>query len=460
MPQQTPVPSAPAPRAGAGGASVQWYLAAVLLVWAGGSVLCTLFYRQALDWKTLATLVALAFAVELPGRTILGRESAGSVRAVVVLAAVPLIGPLGAGLIGLLPPLILTPRRRPLLPRIFNSAESGLLGLAGGLCYIWLGGTSQFGPTSSVNRLVLHVLVPLMLSAVVMLILNALLLAGIIRLASGRSYRLSVISIVSDAWVTYLGAGLVGFMFVVLWQVEELGPVSLILVLAPLVLAHWAIRSTAEERNAQLRTVRTLAAAVETRGAQREGQSDQVAQITEVIGEHLRLTPGDLESLRYAAAVHNIGLIAPASAADQNELTDSTASHLREHPVRGVAMLEGIDFLEDSRRAVRHHHERWDGRGYPGGLAGVDIPLLARVLATADTYVALVNASPSVEADQAVAILRERAGTHLDPRCVEALAAAVADGRVAAAQPGQTRIGIDHDHPDVHDRLVHLLEVR
>lgn len=449
---------APRRTVGADGFSVFLYCIALLLSLVLGAFSILLTVQGGVDAFALAALAVLASLAELPRKTSLGGHATGTVRAVLIVAALPLTGPLGAALVGVLPPLLFPRQPSTFVSRLFNSAESGLLGLAGGVAYWAMGGTEQFGPTSSLDRLVLHVLLPLMLSAVVMLVLNALLLAGIIRLASGRSYRLSVQSIVADAWVTYLGAGLVGFMFVVLWQVEELGPVSLILVLAPLVLAHWAIRSTAEERNAQLRTVRTLAAAVETRGAQREGQSDQVAQVVEAIGEQLRLPPRDLESLRYAAAVHNIGLIAPTGADERGQLTERLANHLREHPVRGVAMLEGIDFLEDSRRAVRHHHERWDGRGYPAGLTGSQIPLLARVLAVADTYVALVSTTPPATPDDAVAVLRERAGSHLDPTCVAALAAVVGQGRLRPIEPGSLRRGLDHDHPDVHNQLIHLLE--
>ena len=102
---------------------------------------------------------------------------------------------------------------------------------------------------------------------------------------------------------------------------------------------------------------------------------------------------------------------------------DELASIAR-HPEHGAALIEEIAFLRDSVEAIRHHHERYDGRGYPDGLAGTTIPLFARIIAVADAFDSLTSDRPgraALTVEQACAQLRERAGTQLDPMVVSAL---------------------------------------
>jgi len=135
---------------------------------------------------------------------------------------------------------------------------------------------------------------------------------------------------------------------------------------------------------------------------------------------------------------------------------------IRRHPHRGVEMLRSIEFLGDSITGIRHHHERWDGRGYPDGLAGEAIPLLARILAVADTFCALV---PRVGVERTVEVLRARSATQFDPECVDALVAIAASAHGFATvniDPGDAAVTerggsgprwLDHDLPEVSDLL-------
>lgn len=403
---------------------------------------------------TFALLLALSLAAELQRRVESDRPTTLSFSSVVLLAAIPLVGPVGAALVVALPPAVIQPRGTPPIARAFNVAQAGLIGLVGACVYLAVGGQVGFGESSSVTFLLASVLLPLLIATLTMMLLNAALIAGIVHLAAALSLRWGFLHTLRDSWVTYLGYGLVGFLFVVLWQVERLGPLSLLLVVAPLMLAQWSISGLVEERETQLRTVRTLVAAVETRGAQRRGQGERVGEVCEAIGEQLGLTPRMSEALQFAAALHNVGLIAPPERGEARHLTPDRARRIAEHPTRGVQMLQHIDFLEESRSAILHHHERWDGDGYPQGLAAERIPLLARIVAVADVYVALTWGRDRMPPEQALEIVDARAGTHLDPRCVAALRAAWDRGRIVdRPRPAGPDLPLDHDAPEVSDLM-------
>ncbi|YAL84079.1 HD-GYP domain-containing protein [Dermacoccaceae bacterium W4C1] len=452
-PDETAEPPA-APESGPGGSAASRYVTGLCLALAMGGTLCAWWTWRDIDYAALLALLVLAVIAELPNSTQLGESTAVSVRAVVLAAALPACGPAGAALIGAVAVLASLPRGTALIVRAFNSAESGLIGLVGGLAYLGLGGAQTLGPSSQSRMLLERVLLPLLGASLVMLAVNALLLGGILWLTERRRLRLGMMFTVRQVWVIFLGSGFVSFLFVVLWQVEQLGPLSLLLVIAPLVLAMWYVRGAGEEREAQLRTVRTLAATLEIRGVKRPGQAGYASDVGQCIGEELALSPRDLDSLSFAAAVHNIGLIAPIKGSP-GELDAPWAAALRVHPERGVQMLAGIDFLHDSRQAIRHHHERWDGRGYPDGLAGAQIPLLARILAVADAWSALVWENPHRPERDILEELDVRAGTHLDPRVVQALRRVVEQERLPQLpETGTGPVRLDHDHPRNQDWLL------
>lgn len=429
------------------------YVSALLVALVVGVCLSAWLGPVRLHPATLILLILLGFAAEGLRRVASDRRTTLSFISVILIAALPLVGPVGAALVGALPALV-QPRGTPVIARSFNMAQTGLIGLVGGCVYLAAGGLVTFGDSSSVSLLLADVLLPLLVATLVMMLLNAALLAGILNLAAGMSLRWGFLHTLRDGWVLYLGYGLVGFLFVVLWQVEKLGPLSLLLVVAPLMLAQWSISGLVEERETQLRTVRTLVAAVETRGAQRRGQGERVGEVCEAIGEQLGLTPRMSEALQFAAALHNVGLIAPPERGGARTLTPDRARRIAEHPTRGVQMLQHIDFLEESRSAILHHHERWDGHGYPLGLAAERIPLLARIVAVADVYVALTWGRDPQPPEQALEIVDARAGTHLDPRCVAALRAAWDRGRIVdRPRPAGPDLPLDHDAPEVSDLM-------
>nr|WP_279672092.1 HD domain-containing phosphohydrolase [Flexivirga meconopsidis] len=235
----------------------------------------------------------------------------------------------------------------------------------------------------------------------------------------------------------------------------------MVVILVPLVFAQWSYLQQRAEAISHERTVASLVAAVDAREPARRGRNQQVAAVCELIGDRLRLTPSQFEALHFAALLHDVGMISPAP--DRREgrpqpLPDDL-DRIRRHPDRSVEMLASIAFLADSISAIQAHHERWDGRGYPGGVRGPAIPLLARILAVADTVCALVSADPAGGVDAAVEQVRARAGSQFDPECVAALGQVTADVRRALCGEGgrrpaaRTPLVWDHDLPSASDLL-------
>jgi HD-GYP domain-containing protein (c-di-GMP phosphodiesterase class II) len=138
----------------------------------------------------------------------------------------------------------------------------------------------------------------------------------------------------------------------------------------------------------------------------------------------------ELRDLRYAAAFHDIGKIAvPETILNKpGPLTDAERREVERHPLVGEQILGPVDFLERVRPLVRHCHERWDGSGYPDGLAGDRIPLGARVILVCDAHDAMTRDRPyrsALPADAARAEIRSFAGVQFDERVAQAFLEAV-----------------------------------
>ena len=133
----------------------------------------------------------------------------------------------------------------------------------------------------------------------------------------------------------------------------------------------------------------------------------------------------DRQSVHYAAILHDIGKLGAPNGApqDADNLTEEQQAALRKHPIRGYNLLLGIPFLRDSLKPILHHHERYDGRGYPKRLKQEDIPIGASLIAVADAYDNLTTERPSSSAlgrKEALAELQKYAGLKFDPLVVKA----------------------------------------
>jgi len=183
-------------------------------------------------------------------------------------------------------------------------------------------------------------------------------------------------------------------------------------------------------------TVDVLAGTLGLRDGNTGEHSDRVVGLAQQIGEQIGLTARELRDLGYAARLHDIGKVGVPDAVlhKPGPLIDAEIEVMRGHAVWGADLVRRIPGLEEVGRIVRHHHERYDGDGYPDRLTGSDIPLASRILAVADAYVAMTEdrpyrkARPRFEVD---AEFRSCSGAQFDPDVVGALRAVVGAGNGA-----------------------------
>jgi putative nucleotidyltransferase with HDIG domain len=172
-------------------------------------------------------------------------------------------------------------------------------------------------------------------------------------------------------------------------------------------------------------TLRALARAIDAESRWTAGHAERVVNVALAIGEEMALSDAQLSTLRRGGLLHDIGKIGiPATVLDATRvLTEDERSVMQGHVMIGARILEPVAAYADIIPIVLYHHEKWDGSGYPRGLAGEEIPLLARVLAVADSYDAMVSARPyrvALSADRVHEQIEQGSGRNFDPAVVAA----------------------------------------
>ncbi|MGH7325021.1 MAG: HD-GYP domain-containing protein [Candidatus Rokuibacteriota bacterium] len=168
-----------------------------------------------------------------------------------------------------------------------------------------------------------------------------------------------------------------------------------------------------------------LANALETKDPYTRGHSERVGACSRSLAAALALGALEVEAIAQAGLLHDLGKIGVPEAVlgKRGPLTEDEWSLMRRHPVLGAQIVAPFEFLAAAAPLIRHHHERWDGSGYPDGLIGEAIPLGARIIAVADVYDALTSDRPyrvALDHPQAVEALAAEAGRTLDALAVAA----------------------------------------
>ena len=176
---------------------------------------------------------------------------------------------------------------------------------------------------------------------------------------------------------------------------------------------------------AYLESIQTLRFAVEAKDAYTRGHSDRVSEYSVLIGEYLNLTEEDIKTLRIGGLFHDIGKIGiPDSILlKETKLDDDEYSQIKSHPSIGAHILCNAEIFQEIIPIVKHHHEKYDGTGYPSKLAGADIPFLARIAAVADTFDAKTSKRTYRDAlplDVVKSEIKRCSGTQFDPEIAKA----------------------------------------
>jgi putative nucleotidyltransferase with HDIG domain len=173
-------------------------------------------------------------------------------------------------------------------------------------------------------------------------------------------------------------------------------------------------------RESYFRTVQALVAAVEAKDPYTRWHSTNVAKYAVAIARELGLSPTQLEDIHIAAILHDIGKIGISEQiiSKPDRLSSEEFSIMKDHPAHGIRILEPIGFAQSIISAIYQHHERYDGKGYPQGISGENIPLAARILSVADTIDAMVSERPyrgTISSDAVLRELEAEAGRQFDP---------------------------------------------
>lgn len=185
-------------------------------------------------------------------------------------------------------------------------------------------------------------------------------------------------------------------------------------------------------------TVRSLSQALETKDEYTGGHAHRVALFSIILAKEMKLSPKEVENVELSALLHDIGKIGVPEdiLTKPAKVTDEEFKEIKKHPVHGFKILEPMEQLDKVLPGIKHHHERWDGKGYPDGLKGEKIPLAARIVCVADAFDAMTSTRPYRKAlpdREGLKRLKENAGTQFDPAVVEALIKAYDKGLLITA---------------------------
>lgn len=379
-----------------------------------------------IDLRTLIVVALLFVVAESISTSVSAGGKAGiSPSSAVSLAAVVLVGPVGAAVVGFASCLAV--RRQAAVKRAFNGAQFALAAYVSGHVYLMCGGVVGELGREDFPAVVLPYAAAVLTHSVLNSLLVAILL-GTLGQAGRRGRGRFNWRPLAAVELSSMGYQMLGLAIAAVWG--GVGLIAPLLVLLPLFIARWAFAQQADEVRAHEATLATLCQAVETKDYYTRGHCMRVAEGAAMIARELGMSAERVQKIRYAGMLHDIGKLGVPTKVLQKtgKLTDEEYAAIKLHPTRGYEIVREIGFLDEALAGIRHHHERLDGRGYPMGLVGMEIPESARVISVADVFDCLTSTRSYRQAwsvEDAIVELRACAGTQFDPRMVEALVRAV-----------------------------------
>ncbi len=300
---------------------------------------------------------------------------------------------------------------------IFNASQYALSVGVAGLTYQYVGGAVGF-------QNFFKFALPAALCALTYCLVNSFLVTMVISLS--QETRITTVWRVNiqEMIPSYLAEATMGFLMAIVYV--EVGIIGILLFFLPLLLARRSFELYTKMRKVYLDTIRALAAAIDAKDPYTKGHSERVAEMSLTLAQELNLSGREIENIEYTALLHDIGKIGIADVilGKSSSLTNKEFDKIKEHTVMGAKIIEPVDFLKNSYKAIYHHHEKYNGKGYPDGLKTEDIPLSARIIAVADAYDAMGSDRPyrkKFNKDKILKELKDQSGKQFDPEVVKVL---------------------------------------
>jgi putative nucleotidyltransferase with HDIG domain len=356
------------------------------------------------------TLFAGALPVRMPRGTFV------SVSIAPVITAMVLGGPVAAGWVALIGTSELRELRGevPWYGTAANHAGMVLPAVIGGLVFESLGAPLVADPIAFLTT---------MIGATVVFLANVTLVAVVVALRSGQRLRVVIVGDAKGFATSQVALAPLSWLMA---QVYLIAPWATLLFGLPLYTTRVAHGRFVEMREMFTQTIGALAGAVDKRDPFTSAHSHRVKAIAVDIGREMRVSEPELEALEWGGLLHDVGKIGvPDSVLKKQErLTRDERMVMNAHPVLGAEIIAPVTKLAPELPIIRHHHEWYNGSGYPDRLIGDEIPKLARILHVADAFEAMTAQRPyrmtPLTAEQALVELRKFAGIQFDPQVVDA----------------------------------------
>jgi putative nucleotidyltransferase with HDIG domain len=367
----------------------------------------------------LANILASALPVRMP------RGAYFAVSAATLMGAIILGGPAAATWVALVGTTELRELRGrvPWYGTLSNHGSVVVPAAVASLVMVPFGVPQALTVETSESLATIRVLVVSLVGCGVFIALNASLTAIVVSLRSGQSFRAVLSGDARSASASVLSLAPIGWLMA---QIYVIAAWASLLFALPLYMTRLAYQNYTEMREMFTQTITALAEAVDKRDPFTSKHSWRVKTIAGDIGRIMRLNEADLEALEWGGLLHDVGKIGVPDAVllKQDRLTKEERMQMNSHPVLGAEIINPVSRLSRELPIIRHHHEWYNGSGYPDRLIGDEIPLLARVLHVADSFEAMTAARPyrmtPLTPEQAIAELRKFAGIQFDPKVVDA----------------------------------------
>ncbi|HHX77525.1 MAG TPA: HD-GYP domain-containing protein [Firmicutes bacterium] len=264
---------------------------------------------------------------------------------------------------------------------------------------------------------------PLLLSSLTYIFLNTLFVALVLGFITNNKPYAYWLSNMKWSAGNFLAMAPLGLLIALIQT--NVGSWGVVLFLIPLLLARHSFKSYMDMRQSFLDTIMSLTTAIDAKDSYTRGHSSRVAEYAVATAKVLGYNESQLDKIRYISLLHDAGKIGISEEIlnKPSSLSNEEFQEMKRHPVIGGEIVKNVKMLEGGEKIIRHHHERYDGKGYPDGIAGEEIPREARIIGVADSFDAMTSTRPYRKAmtpEEAFAELERCAGSQFDPEIVKA----------------------------------------